>query len=218
MTADDDRWCFIDGLTQKFKILLDLMAPLLIVTFCATLFIFSKFVFRKRLRIKSKKVNFEAAGLAVFLFIVGKVVDTLFKLISCQSVGGSNTVHLYFAYESCYGATWIVAVLILLAIIIVFGVVFVFGRKLTADERADPNTFMFQLCHRFKARYWYWEYAIFVRRITISFFAVGISSTSAKLVFLFFMVLFTCAQWQIEPFSSREANQVFVDVHYYVET
>ena len=193
---------------MREKILVDLTAPIMITSICVILFILSKFVFRKRLRIGPKKVNFQAAALAVFLFIVGKIVDTLFKMISCRSVGDSYTVHWYFAYEDCYGATWIVSVLILLTIILVFGGVFVFGRRLTEDERADPNTFMFQLCHRFKARYWYWEYVIFIRRIMISFFAVGVSSTSAKLVFLFMMVLFICAQWQIEPFSSGEANQV----------
>ena len=183
------------------------MAPAMITTLCAILFIMSKCIFRKRLRIGTKKVNFQAAGLAVFLFIVGKIVDTQFKMISCRPVG-TTSVHWYFAYTECYGATWIIALSTLLAIILMFGAVFLFARKLTTEQRADENRFAFQLCVRFKPEYWYWEYVIFVRRIIIAFCAVGTTETLAKLIFVAIMVVFICIQWRNEPFASKQANQV----------
>ena len=85
VSADDDRWCFIDGLNIKWKIFSDLLAPIMIMALCGTIFILSKFVFRRRIRIGKKKVNFQASALAVFLFVVGKFLDTLFKSISCRT-------------------------------------------------------------------------------------------------------------------------------------
>lgn len=69
-----------------------------------------------------------------------------------------------------------------------FGGVFVHSRKMTDEERADPNTFMFKLCHRFKPEYWYWEYVIFIRRILTALFAVGLVNWRlTKLAFMFMM-------------------------------
>merc|ERR1712079_26692 len=45
VSADEDRWCFIDGLNLKWKIFSDLLAPIMIMTLCGTIFILSKFVF-----------------------------------------------------------------------------------------------------------------------------------------------------------------------------
>ena len=79
-------WCFIDGLDSKFKIILDLMAPAMISLFMTMLLVISK-CFQKSVVIKGRALNFEAAGLSAFLLITGRVLDTLFKMMSCQSVG-----------------------------------------------------------------------------------------------------------------------------------
>jgi len=148
--------------------------------------------------------------LAVFLFVVGKFLDTLFKTISCRTVGdGTGSArHWYFAFEACYGVTWFVSVAVLLSIVLAFGAVFVYARRLTEDQRADPNRFAFQLCVRFKPRYWYWEYVIFVRRILTAFFAVGTSELLAKLAFLTVIMLFATIQWRVDPFAHSQGNRV----------
>jgi len=181
----------------------------MIVSICLVLIVLSKFVCRKRLRIPktSKKVNFQATGLAVFLFILGKILDTLFKLIACRSVG-STQVHWYFGYEDCYGTTWFLALSFLIVMILVFGGVFVYGSRMLPEERANPNKLMYQLSARFKPEYWYWEYVLFFRRILISWFAVGVSAALAKLIFLFTMIAFTVCQWRSDPFASPQSNQM----------
>ena len=206
-SPDGDDWCFIDGLDAKHKILLDLLAPAMILCFMVTVFIFSRYIFQKPLEFGHKAVNFQTAELAVFLFIVGKVLDTLFKLMACQSIG-SEEVHFYFGYEQCNGMTWYIAMICLLALIMSFGAVFFFGRKLTVNERADRNRFIFKVCERFQPEYWYWEYVIFWRRIMIAFFAVGVTNLIYKLVFLFSLMVFIWIQWNTRPFLTSEANQV----------
>ena len=192
---------------MKWKLVSYLSAPAMMVTICVIIFIFSKCIFCKPIRIRDKKVNFQAAGLAVFLFTIGKILDTLFKTLACRPIGGVYH-HWYFAYETCFGSTWIISLLCLLGIIIVFGGVFLYGRRMTMEQRADPNKFLYQLSSRFKPKYWYWEYVIFVRRIVIAFFAVSSAAVSAKLIFLFAMATFIILQWRFDPFASRETNQV----------
>ena len=129
MSSDDDDWCFIDGLNAKWKIILDLICPILICSFMTTLFIISRLC-GKKMHIGNQKINFPTAFLAVFLFMVGKVVNTLFEMMACQSIG-SDTVHFYFGYEECYRGTWFIAIILLIVIIISFGAPFALARKFT---------------------------------------------------------------------------------------
>ena len=102
VSAEGDDWCFMEGLTMKWKLVSDLSAPTMMVAICMIIFILSKCIFCKPVRIRDKKVNFQAAGLAVFLFTIGKILDTLFKTLACRPIGDSYH-HWYFAYETCFG-------------------------------------------------------------------------------------------------------------------
>ena len=199
------EWCFIHGLDAKSKILWDLLTPFLVYLLMLFVFLFSRFILRKPLRIWKKAVNFESAVLAAYIKIIGTVINTLFKLMSCQSVG-THSVHFYFGYEMCYGPTWIMAMVFLLMIAMSFGAVFVFGARMANDHRYDPNTFIFKLCQRYKPEYWYWEYVIFVRRIVIAYFAMSAGGVVSKSVFQSFMVVFLTIHWRLFPFVSSEAN------------
>lgn len=205
VTADDDRWCFIDNLSIKYKILADLLAPSFIFFMFLIYFIFSKFVCRKRLRIRHKKLNIEAASLAVFLFIVGKIVDTLFKMLACTYVG-DKVYHWYFAYDECYGREWIISFTLLSLIVFGFAVPYVLAWKFTDEERYDKTHFIYQVSNRFKPQYWYWEYIIFLRRIVIAFFAVVTSTVQSKLLFMFVMVCFIVIQWGTDPFAAHQVE------------
>ena len=205
VAEEDDRWCFIENLSSKYKILVDLMAPAIIFTMFLILYI-STLICRRRLRIRHKKLNLSAASLAVFLFIVGKILQTLFKMLACKSVGNDLYVHWYFAYDECYGTEWAISMTTLLLIIIGFAVPFGFAWKMTTDERYDKASFIYQVSARFKPQFWYWEYILFARRITISFFAVCTSSVQSKLLFLFIMVCFIVVQWKLEPFRAYQVE------------
>merc|ERR1712029_1169928 len=89
-----------------------------------------------------------------------------------------------------------------------FGAVFVFARKLPAEQRSGPNTFIHKLSRRLKPEYWYWEFVIFVRHLIIAYFAVGVSGVIYKLVFVAVMTVFIVIQWNLAPFSSPSVNAV----------
>ena len=206
ISSDKYDWCFIDGLNAKWKIIMDLVAPLMICVFMAVLFVLSKCIIRKGIMLRGRAVNFEAVGLGLFLFIIGKVMDTLFKVMSCQPVG-TQSVHFYFGFEECYGATWFLSLFILLLIAVLFGAVFVFARKLTEQERADRNRFINKVSKRFLPQYWYWEYVIFLRRLIIAYFAVSATDLHWQLVFIVVVSIFVAIQWKLAPFVSAATNQ-----------
>ena len=208
-SSESNDWCFIDGLNAKWKLVLDLIAPLMIWVLMTALFVFSRCILRRPLRFKQKTVDFQAAGLALFLLIIGNVFNMLSKLISTQSLGDDvPVVHWYFGNEQSYGVTYIVAMMVFLALVLSFGGVFVFGRTLTVEQRSDPESMMYLLTKRFSPRYWYWEYVIFTRRIIVALFAVGITWSLSKLAFVMIIMMFIGIQWRLNPFVSNETNQV----------
>merc|ERR1711933_367643 len=105
-TNVEDLWCFINGLNAKEKILIDLFVPINILSIICFVYLLSKYVFRKPLIFKNKKVNFSKTMIASYLLMIGKILNVLFQLLNCQKVG-EETVHFYFGYEKCYGITWI---------------------------------------------------------------------------------------------------------------
>ena len=147
-------WCFLYDLNAKQKILADLVAPGFIVVLMGFIVIFSKCIIRRDIEMMGKMVNLSSTMISIFLLIIGRILATLFQLISCQSVG-SDSVHFYFGYEACYDWTFVVALIILLSITVLFGRFFVYGRKLTAPDLMDRRRFMFELVKRYQPRYWY---------------------------------------------------------------
>ena len=206
ISSDKYDWCFINGLNFKLKIFMDLIAPMLICVFMVMLFVASKCIIRNEIVLKGRAINFEAAGLGLFLFIIGRVMDTLFKVMACQPVG-TQSVHFYFGFEDCYGATWFLSLFVLMVIAVLFSAVFLFARKLTEQERADRNRFINKVSKRFQSEYWYWEYVIFVRRLIIAYFAVSATDLYWQLVFIVVMMVFIGIQWKLAPFASAETNQ-----------
>ena len=53
----------------------------------------------------------------VCLLMVGNILTVLFKLLHCQTIG-DKTYHFYFAFEACYGFTWIISMILLTFIIL----------------------------------------------------------------------------------------------------
>jgi len=188
-------------------ILSDLMAPAFICIFALIPFIIFKCLLRGDMKLGKKTVNFGTAGMGVFLIIIGKIMDTLFKMIRCAQVG-DDWVHYYFAYEKCRDTPWIVSIVILCIVVVAFGTVFVLSRRLSDEQRANPNSFIFQLTCRFKPAFWYWEFVIFIRRTLIAFFAVALSGVISKMIFLGVMIGFIWVQYKVDPFVVPEANQM----------
>ena len=74
----------------------------------------------------------------MLLLLLGNVLSVLFRLLHCTEIGGS-TYHFYFAYEDCYGSTWIISGVLLIIIFILFSFVFIKLWRMHPSERANEE-------------------------------------------------------------------------------
>ena len=200
-------WCFIHGLTAKQKVLIDLFVPFMILVFISIIYVLSKCILKKEIEYKGKRINFNKTAIATFLMIISKILSVLFKLLNCQSIGDEQ-VHMYFAYEQCYGISWIIALLSLLFIIFMVSLVYIKVYKMNDMDRNNPSGFAYTLVNKYKSQYFYWEYILFWRRVIISLFTVSIDDIAIKCLFVCLMVFFDYIQSSRNPFIIKQCNNL----------
>ena len=210
ISSKDGDWCFINGLDAKSKILIDLLCPLMICLMVFLICIFSKCIIKKPVIIRDQMVDFQAVGVSVFCLIIGVVLYSLFKLLSCKSVGG-RSVHYYFGNEECYNSTWVLSFLFLLFIIVSFSALILWILRMSKEERLSLNGngilngFIPKLIDRFQPGYWYWEFVLFLRRLITAYFAVGLQ-WEIQWVLLILMMFLILIQVYCKPFDSPQSN------------
>ena len=194
--------CFIDGLTAKQKILFDLYTPIMIAVFIAVISIVTK-----TFTLKKRKINFMKTMICAYLIIMGKVLDVLFRLLTCTKIG-NNTIHFYFAEEDCYGQTWVWSLVVLIIIIGIFVAICNKLKEMGQRKRRDRNHFLNIITSRYEPTYYYWELILFIRRIIIALFAVSEPNIYAEFIFIAILIFFSFLQYLHNPFKIDEANQM----------
>ena len=204
---DDDPFCFIDGLTAKGKILLDLFVPIMILLFIGIISFLSRCCKKVSSPTKQRKINLSKTMISTYLMIMGKILDVLFRLLTCTNVG-DDTIHFYFADEDCYEQTWIISLIILLIMVGGFVAVFTKLREVGANKRQDPSYYFHIITSRYKPQYYYWELIIFIRRIIIALFAVSEPNIGSKFIFIAMMIFFLYLQYSCNPFIIHQGNKM----------
>ena len=206
--SNDDGWCFINGLNAKQKILLNLLIPAIIIITIFTLYLISKCKKSGKITFccSTRQINFKRAFIFVCLLMVGNILTVLFKLLHCQTIG-DKTYHFYFAFEECYGFTWIISMISLIVIIFIFSMIFIKLKKMTVIERQKRDYILSAFVTKYKPNYYYWEYIIFIRRICIAMFSVSVTDgNNYERIFILIMFLFLFAQYRCEPFIIDAGN------------
>eukprot|EP01084_Bolivina_argentea_P063187 115416_1 len=179
----------------------------MIFCFILLFYISTEILLKIHLKRGNKQVNFAKTFIATFLIVIGKILDTIFKLLACQWIG-DDVVQFYFADTKCYTATWITSFIILIFIIIIFSLVFIRLRKMKIEERQNPKFAAINLINRYKPQYYGWEYLLFVRRVLIALFSVSVHDISWKFIFIGLMIYFAYIQHKFNPFVVKEANDL----------
>ena len=205
---ENDGICFIHGLTSKHKILTDLVAPTFVSIIIFVLFLIAKCKKNKVIIIFGKRqISFSKTFITMYLLLISSILAVLFRLLHCQTIGAS-TYHFYFAYEQCYGATWMMALLSLILIVASFSFIFIKLRKMTIVDRQNPGNGLSSLMTKFKPQYYYWEFVLFMRRIIIAFFAASAFDNNYKLVFIIILSVFLYLQHEYQPFITYQGNKM----------
>ena len=205
---EDKLWCFVDGLTAKGKILIDLIIPSLIITLMIIIYLVARFGCNGQLILfKKRQVKFFDAFIAMILLLIGKILEVLFRILNCQQIGHNyKRVHFYFGYEECYGFTYFISLFSLFIVFIVFGILFIISRKSKVFGEENRSSLFRILSYKYKQEYWYWEFIIFIRRIIIAMLSVSANNNTVRFVFIIIMLFFVFFQYECDPFMIKQAN------------
>eukprot|EP01083_Nonionella_stella_P246116 854861_1 len=199
--------CFMDGMNGKHKILMDLFVPIMLLIFVMVFYINAKYIFKKPMMIRGRRVNFGKTYLSLFVLMIGKILDVLFKLLSCVTVG-DRSVHFYFAFEECYGVTWVSSLIVLIGIITGFAALFVQLKRMTLRQRQNRMHVLFVFTSRYKPNLYYWEFVIFLRRVIIAWYHALVEDMTLRLVFVAIIISCVYLQQTYNPFVVHEGNQM----------
>ena len=61
---------------------------------------------------------------------------------------------------------------------------------------------------KYKEEYYYWEYIIFIRRVSIAFYSVSVDDDSLTWIFIAVLIVFLSVQFQCKPFVIEVANDL----------
>eukprot|EP01084_Bolivina_argentea_P041668 76908_1 len=207
-SSDASSICFVDGLNAKQKILSNLIMPFMIIFFILPIHLISRFVCNQSLVLcKKRKINFPKTYISAFLLIIGNVMTVLFQLMNCQKLG-TISVHTFFGNEHCYTSTWIVSFLCLMLIIIIFFMIFWRLKKIGIEERNNKDNVLNTFVSKYKPRYFYWEFVIFIRRICVAMFTVSITDDTSRIIFIITIITFTIFQRNCKPFIVHSSNKL----------
>eukprot|EP01084_Bolivina_argentea_P192447 330363_1 len=145
------------------------------------------------------------------LLCVGKILSILFKLMSCQTIGDHQYVHLYFAYNRCYDLIWWLSFIALFLIIAFFMSLFVFLYKMDDMKRqSEKDNILVSLSRSYKPQYYWWEMLIFLRRLLIAFLSIsfGQSNIYSHYTLICILLAFLMLQMKFKPFNMNEANEL----------
>ena len=166
--------------------------------------------------IKGRRINFPKAIITTYLVIMGKILDVLFRLLTCTNIG-DDAVHFYFGYQDCYGQTWIWSIIVLLVMIGFFIAIFMKLVEVDQNTKQDPNYFLNIITSRYKPQYYYWELILFTRRIIIALVSVSEPNIVIKFIFIGLMIFFSYLQYLYNPFIIHQANQMeFMLINAYI--
>ena len=200
-----DGWCFIQSINAKQKILLNVMIPTLIMIYIIILLLVSNCKKNGKITFCSKReINFSKSLIAILLLLIGNILTVLFQILHCQQIG-DTIYHFYFAWEKCFSFTWFVAIVILVLILAIFTIIQIrlFCLK---EKRQEKDQILSHFVSKYKPKYYYWEYIIFIRRICISIFSVSVTNNNYKIIFYIAMCIFLLIQYKCKPFIIPAAN------------
>ena len=217
-TNNTTGFCFIKGMTAIDELASNYLVPCMFGFELLILY----FVFNKwfKIRFFGREAHMGLAFWQILLVALGVILSTVLKFLSCRSIpkeiSNGNKVKelewvLYYAgYESCFfvNPLWTIHLVFLIFVIVTF-IYLYFRLKNTSDKiRNHLNFGMKTLVYTFQAKYWYWEFVLFSRRLSIA--ALTTFSYASDVYFSFILLLVLCVFLILHcyhlPFKHFEIN------------
>eukprot|EP01083_Nonionella_stella_P312205 1115919_1 len=205
VSSDASGYCLLKNMNALGKIVASLSISvgsvlLLIIFYVLSLTVHIKYTKRKPRLLK--------AFTTVLLMCIGKILQVIFKILSCKNIGDDINIHFYFAYNECYDMSWWLSLVSLLVIVVIFAMFFTNLYKMDPTYRYSPDCHLVSFTKSYCDKYWYFEFFILFRRIILALLIVISYSNQqyADLVVIVFLIICVCINDRLQPFIHRYVN------------
>eukprot|EP01083_Nonionella_stella_P274686 932563_1 len=205
VSSESSGYCLLKNMNALNKILASLSISvgsvlLLIIFYVLSLAVHIKYTKREPRLLK--------AFTTVLLMCIGKILQVIFKILSCKNIGNDINIHFYFAYSECYDISWWLSLVSLSIIVGIFAIFFTSLYKMDPHYRYSPDCHLVSFTKSYCDRYWYFEFFILFRRIILALLIVISYSDQqyADLVVIVFLAICVCINERLQPFIHRYVN------------
>eukprot|EP01084_Bolivina_argentea_P186664 321697_1 len=146
----------------------------------------------------------------IFLIFIGIIISKMLKILACSRIGKSHMVHFYSGNLDCFGAVWVISLMILLCIIIFWFFIWYLLYKLSVNQRETRSFYLHTITKPYKVQFWYWEIILISRRILLAFLVTFqyVSYDLIRYMLLILLVSYLCLHFRYYPFKYKRANRI----------
>eukprot|EP01084_Bolivina_argentea_P085941 155355_1 len=159
----------------------------------------------------SSKPVISVVILKIFVITAGTVLGMAFKLLSCITMPRTgDMVHFYDATTKCFDTYWFFGLVLCVGVILFFVVLFIKIYCQQQNDRESPHNVYRKLIKPFKSKYWWFEFALFSRRLLISAFSSLrlLSSADIDIILQGLLMIYFALHCVICPFKYKRLNVV----------
>eukprot|EP01083_Nonionella_stella_P107762 312515_1 len=204
----NDGLCLTTHLTAIWKLLWYLFFPIAMLIIILIYYV----VYEKlsAFRFKRFKPNFLSALWHSVLIMLGTFLDKMFKILACRRIDSDEigTVHFYAGNHQCYGMEWIISLCVLLLIIVFWIGIWYYLYKMEPKQRNSTKSMSRNLTQSYKQRFWYWEFILITRRISLAFIITFnyLSESFTQYILLSILIFYLIIHVKYSPFKHGRVN------------
>ena len=142
--------------------------------------------------------------------MAGSLLFISFKLMSCTRMSDNGQmVHFYDASTKCFGGYFVFGSLLCVTVCVIFFRIFIKMRAQSAEDRGNGSNYSVrQMIETYKAKYWFYEFIIFTRRLFIALLSAFRYLSPNDMDSLLLLILMVCL-WShslLCPFEHQRVN------------
>eukprot|EP01083_Nonionella_stella_P067680 179177_1 len=150
------------------------------------------------------------AALQLFIISCGTLLNVAFKLMSCITFPSKQMMHFYNPRQQCLGMYWILGLFLFLCVVVSFMWMAYKIYKQTSEQRHSRNNMFRKMIKAYHPRAWWWEFALFARRITIALCTSirNVNAGDIDAILLGSLLIYSFWHVRVMPFKYTRLNRL----------
>eukprot|EP01084_Bolivina_argentea_P299256 515809_1 len=142
--------------------------------------------------------------------MLGTFLDKMFKILACRRLDSDaiGTVHFYAGNVMCYGLEWTLSLCTLILLIVFWIVMWYKLYMMDPLKRNSTKSVTRNLSRSYKPRFWYWEFILITRRISLAFIITFnyLSESFTQYILLSILIFYLTIHVKYSPFKHGRVN------------